>query len=343
MFDDLRLNLRIYSRLECFCQQINIPYGSFISIKPYFNQICSSDFTNINSNWTSILYSYGIDDEHSYDDFRLFALPQFRTLSSLCNVAKQTVIDNLIRFSSEILVSKEIQSYDIIHSQSETIITQFRITICEKFVWMFDFIRDMIQGNGILSSIQSNWYFQTLRKENLALLWTKSRSYGNEKNCSCGISSMCNSPAMIENTTIPGFRIGCYIIDSLLQSTLECLYNITCINLLKSFYSVQNVIISPLDKNHSSPNETVQNLVDRLLIDRWETNISYENYYHACSPRSCQYLIEERAGSLFIITTIIGFYGGLTVALKIVAPLLVNIKQYFFRRLQHTIHPENSL
>ncbi|UJR24291.1 hypothetical protein I4U23_027258 [Adineta vaga] len=295
----------------------------------------------MNSNWTNVLYSYGIDDEHSYDDYRLFALPQFRTLSSLCDLSKTTVMNNLNRFSSKILISKQIQSYEIIQSQIENAVTRFRSALCRTFVLTLNFIREMFQGNGIVSSIYSNWYFQTLRKESLAFLWTKPRSYGNENNCSCETNSMCSSPAMIENLSIPGFRIGCYVIDSLLQSTLECLYNISCINLMKSFYSVQDVTVIPLNTNLSSTNETVQSLVDRLLIDEWKFNISYENYYRTCSPRSCRYSIEERADPLYIIITIIGFYGGLTVALKIVAPLLMNIGRHFFRRFQNRIGVEN--
>ncbi|CAF0798760.1 unnamed protein product [Adineta ricciae] len=335
MFDNLRLNSRISSTLECFCQQIGISYKSFISIEPHFHQLCSSDFTNINSNWTRVLYSYGIDDEHSYDDYRLFALPQFRTLSLLCSVSKTTVTNNLIQFHSKTLINKQIQSYDVIQSQSESAIRRFRSSLCKTFVWTFDFIREMNQGNGIVSLIFSNWYFQTLKKEDKAYLWTKPRSYEDQNNCSCGISSMCSSSAKIENTSIPGLRIGCSIIDSFLQSTLECFYNISCINLLKSFYFVQDVLISPLNTNLSSSNETVQDLIDRLLIDEWKYNISYENYYRTCSPRSCRYTIEERVDALDILTRLIGFYGGLTIALKMITPLLMNILQHFFQRFQN--------
>ncbi|UJR38740.1 hypothetical protein I4U23_031405 [Adineta vaga] len=342
IFDSLRLDSRISPTLECFCQQITISYSSFISIQPHFHQLCSSDFTDPNSNWTSVLYSYGIDDEHTYDDYRLFALPQFRTLSSLCDTVKTIVTNNLIRFSSKTLINKQIQSYEIVQSQTENAILRFRSSICKIFVLTLNFIREVSQGNGILSSIYSNWYFQTLRKEDLAFLWTKPRSYGNNNNCSCATDSTCSSPAKIANSSIPGFRIGCYVIDSLLQSTLECLYDISCINLLKYFYSVQDVIVSPLNTSLSSSNETVQNLVDRLLINEWKFNISYENYYHTCSPHSCRYLIQERSDVLYIIVTIIGFYGGLPVALKIIAPLIMNIGQYFLRRFPNRTVPEHS-
>lgn len=81
------------------------------------------------------------------------------------------------------------------------------------------FIRYIAQGNGIVSVIQSNWYFHSLSKIQESSLWTTPRSYGDQNNSSCGTNSMCTSPAGINGSSIPGFRAGCY---TLLQSTLEC-------------------------------------------------------------------------------------------------------------------------
>ncbi|CAF0973173.1 unnamed protein product [Adineta ricciae] len=312
-----------------------------LSTKAYFHQLCSSDFVDKNSNWSNILYSYGIDDERPYDDFRVFALPQFLTLSLLCDAANRTFINNLVRFNSKILISKEVQSSDIVEFQVASEVTRFCRSTYERFVWMLDFVGNIAQGNGLDSFIQSIWYFQTLRKEDLAALWMKPRSCGNDNSCSCGTNFTCSSSAIINNYSISGFRIGCFVTNSLLQSTLECLYNLTCINLLESFYSIQDVRILPLNPNLSSPNETVQSLVAHLFIDTKQSNVSYEKYDETCSPRLCQYSIEERIHVLYTITAIIGFYRGLTVALEIVATILVNTGLFILRCQQNRIHPEN--
>ncbi|CAF4015884.1 unnamed protein product [Rotaria sp. Silwood1] len=347
-FNNLLMNLQYSPTLECQCQNITIPYNSFISISPYYHQLCSSDFINMNSGWINMLYLYGIDEEHPYDDFQLFALPQFRTLSSLCNLANQTLTDSLTSFASEVLINKQVQSREAIESQAETIITQFRLSTCRTFVRMLDFIREMAQGNGIVSTIQSNWYFHSINRIQFSSVWATPRSYGDENNCSCGTNSMCTSLALINGSLIPGFRIGCYVLDSLLQSTLECLYNVSCIDQIKYLYNVTNIVIRSLNQSFSFPNETVQSLVDNLLIDKLESNVSYEQYYAVCSPLSCTYSINKRVNPIYIITVIIGLYGGLTVALKLVTSLLMEIQYYFMiiirrRRIEPVVHiiPEN--
>ncbi|UJR19439.1 hypothetical protein I4U23_022569 [Adineta vaga] len=249
--------------------------------------------------------------------------------TSLSTLTKSITID----YPTQMIFNKlrlDSQIFPTLECPSRSEVLQFQLLTYRTFVWTLDFIREMAQGNGIISAIQSNWHYQTLNRKFWAQIWTKPYSYGNDKNCSCGTNSMCSSPAMFGNISIPGFRVGCYVIDSLLQSTLECLYNITCINLLKSLLDKQNVSVLPLNANLSSPKEIVQSLINHLFIDQWKADISYDKYYETCSSRSCRYSIEERVNFLYMITTIIGFYGGLTVVLKMLAPLLMNLKRFFF-------------
>jgi hypothetical protein len=71
--------------------------------------------------------------------------------------------------------------------------------------------------------------------------------------------------------------------------------------------------------------------VNALLVDQCKTNICSDQYYTACSPLSCTYSIEERVSLIYIVTVIIGLYGGLTVALKLVGPLMMETGHYFIR------------
>jgi hypothetical protein len=43
-------------------------------------------------------------------------------------------------------------------------------------------------------------------------------------------------------------------------------------------------------------------------------------------PLSCTYTITEQPNLIYIITTIIGLFGGLNVALKVIVPALVKIE-----------------
>jgi hypothetical protein len=220
----------------------------------------------------------------------------------------------------------------------EAALNQFRSSIPQTFMRKLDFIRQMAQGNGLVSSISSNWYILPFDVDDGNLALFAPRSFG-DNNCSCGIKSTCVSSAAIDDWIVPGFLVGCYPLESLFQSTLECLYNITCINGLKNPNQSSNMNINPLNSTLSSPNVTVQSLMNDLMLDRWEPNITYEDYYAICAPLSCTYIITEQANPIYIITTIIGLYGGLNVALKFIVPVLVKIGRYLIKCCRHRIEP----
>ena len=324
-FDRLRMNNDYLPTLQCPCQNITIPYQSFTSISFELHQLCSSDFIDTTSSWTTLLYSAMLSQHHSYDDFRLFALLHFRLLASLCQLANDTITDAAARFGMKKLITDQINIQETIEAKAQAALSQFRISTIRKFVRTLDLTRSVSQGNGIVSAIQSNWHFVAIDRINFDTVWTLPRSYGDQHTCSCMTSSLCTSSASINGSIIPGFRVGCYPLDSLLQSTLECLYYKNCLETLTSIDTSMNVTITPLNATISSPNVTVQSLVNDLLIDQWKTDVSYENYYSHCAPLSCSYSLNQRASLLYIITAIIGFYGGLSTALKIIAPALTKI------------------
>ena len=342
-FDQLRFNPQYSSTLECPCQNIAIAYNSFISITPHYHQLCSSEFVSTNSAWIPLLYSSTAGREYSYDDFRLFALPQFQLLAALCTVANATLSEAITRLDTSTMLSEKVQSRQTIESKANTTLNHFQLSIPRTFVRTLDFIRSIAQGNGIVSSILSNWHFHSLnttfiRHTNYPSLWPEPRSYG-ESNCSCGTSAMCSAQAVFNRSTVPGFRVGCYPLEALLQSTLECLYNVSCIDILRFMYRRSNFTVEPLNSTRSSPNATVQTLVDTLLVDRWETSVAYEQYYVACAPLSCTYTVTKQLDAVYVLTTIIGLYGGLMVVLKLIAPISVRIWQQLIRCCRQRVEP----
>jgi len=337
-FERLVSNPGYLSTLDCPCQNISISYDSFMSISPQYHQVCSSDFVVRNSSWIDLIHYRSNPVNYSYDDYRLFVVPHFRLLSYLCTLANDTLVDALSILRSNTLISKRAQSRQVVETQVESAIDQFRKSTPQTFMRMLDFIREMAQGNGLVSSIYSNWYVLPLQGKD-GFLSLGPRSYGID-NCSCGTNSMCMSFATIDTWKVPGFLVGCSPLESLLQSTLECLYNVTCIKrLIKPNEQYSNIIIRHLDATLSSPNVTVQSLMNELMVDRWERNITYEHYYATCAPTFCTYVPTERANPIYLITTIIGFYGGLTVALKMIVPVLVKFGRYLIMYRRQRIEP----
>ncbi|CAF1575623.1 unnamed protein product, partial [Adineta steineri] len=161
--------------------------------------------------------------------------------------------------------------------------------------------------------------------------FTNPRSYGN---CSCGSSATCISQSSIidvySNTVylyVPGIYTGCYVIESLLQSDLRCFYNQSCIDELQPFLALfSQMNVSALDKSllvQFMENSTVQELMDELMIETWNSSIMYESYYSECQPSQCSYTVDTKNSAIYIITTLIGVVGGLITVLKLMVPRIV--------------------
>ncbi|UJR06721.1 hypothetical protein I4U23_011010 [Adineta vaga] len=326
IFNQLISNKNYFSTLECPCQNLTIQYNLFVRIFPHFHQICLSDYVVDNSNWIKQFSQSFSNNNYSYDDFRRFIVPQFRALTALCNIAKVTVADALSTFMSATLISKRVESTETIQLQVNSAITQFHLSTNEAFVQMFDHVKDIIKGNRLMSTTLSNWYMDDYVTDFWYIVYVKitmsPHSYENGS-CFCGSNIICSSPAIIDGSIVPGFRVGCYPIESLLESTLECLYNVTCINQIQSEDFTSDSIFRSLNSTLSSPTVTVQSLVDALMVDQWETNFTYENYYSACAPLYCSYSVNMRFDKVYVFTTIMGLSGGLSILLKFIVPLLV--------------------
>jgi len=84
--------------------------------------------------------------------------------------------------------------------------------------------------------------------------------------------------------------------------------------------------IPALDASLSSrflENSTIEDLLDELMIEEWNSSILYDNYFNECEPTECTYTHQTKKSIIYIVTTIIGLIGGLTTALQLVVPRLV--------------------
>ncbi len=68
---------------------------------------------------------------------------------------------------------------------------------------------------------------------------------------------------------IPGIRVGCYPLNAALQSTLKCLYNQSCIDLLRDIFiiSISFLAIHHILSSQFYPNATAYSLANELLVE----------------------------------------------------------------------------
>ncbi|CAF4685569.1 unnamed protein product [Rotaria sp. Silwood2] len=152
------------------------------------------------------------------------------------------------------------------------------------------------------------------------------RSYNNDT-CSCAAlsSPSCWRPLdfVLNNgiITIPGFVGGCLPVDGLRQSTLECLFDSACLIMLSTLLNSSMV---PPSLNASIVTQfpylttTIGSIIDELFVEEWINTSNFSAYYQECSPHLCRVTLNENNNVIYMITTLLGFYSGLTLCLRFI-------------------------
>ncbi|CAF1577131.1 unnamed protein product, partial [Didymodactylos carnosus] len=111
---------------------------------------------------------------------------------------------------------------------------------------------------------------------------------------------------------------------ALLQSTLECFYQYECFHQLVLYmnygYLINTTLLDSSINSKYQTNSIVADLVSQLMVEQWNPNVSYDQYYQQCQPKQCTYTYVQQFVLTYIIATILGIFGGLTAVLRIIIP-----------------------
>ncbi|CAF0792169.1 unnamed protein product [Adineta steineri] len=320
--------------LTCECTQISINYEEFIQIQYKLHQVCRSDF--VTQEWIDyVANSYG-NDGTFYDTFRTTGTFVFQALSTLCVLVDQTISNSLTQFYSSQYVSEFVTPENVFQLQTDAFISQFILSTTNQFLLSLSMIRKTTQSNALLSGQLTNYRFYYNLDSSLT---TESVRYDD---CTCTSSATCieqytviNYPNFTQVFPLPGLYIGCYIIESLLQSNLKCFYDQVCIDTVQLYLGSSTFInVTALDISLSIQyleNSTIADILDELMVEEWNSSSIYDNYYSECQPSGCSYTVTTKNNAIYIITTLIGLVGGLITVLKLTVPMLVK----FARKCMH--------
>ena len=321
--------------LICPCTKISQTYQHFIDLNFTLHPVCSSSF--ITDAWITGLSNSWSTSPVSTTDFRVAATFQFQALKSFCELANETIHNSLSRFFATEYVTMDATPLAFFTAQTGTFIDQFIATTVKNFVLSFRIIRNIIQEAGLLTGAQRNAFLVVY--QSAISVYTYWWWYGE---CGCARSSRCHEPLAVYNSTsgqviysVPGFETGCYTVESLLQSSLECLYNRTCFDDL-SFYaglsgSSNMTLIDGSMLSRFSETSSVGELLDEMMVDRWNRSAVYERYYAGCRPKECAYTVRARNDVIYIVTTVFGLIGGLSTVLKILVPPTVRVVYHLYK------------
>ncbi|UJR38828.1 hypothetical protein I4U23_031493 [Adineta vaga] len=347
--------LETITSLQCSCSRLAIRYSSFLSMEPpTYHQVCSSDFvsqrwilhmfsTNMNPPNTSLNY---IEPWPHLFDFRSIATYQFRLLASFCDLINSTVTAALEQLVSQDFVSALLLPEFQFISQITSLFEQLKQSTASTFLASLRLIRAHMHNDALMTMPSSNWQFIDMNATEFTKVHTKPVLYGEPTaNCSCALTPLCVQPARIDgNVILPGLMVGCFPLESLLQSTLELLYNQTLVDFISN--SNNATFKALVSGTQDQPNvTTVESMLSELMVEQWKTitNLtSYADYYAQCSPSFCSYTYISRQDLLASITSLIAFIGGFSVGARIAMPFLIRFVQLIKRRRMrvHSAVPE---
>ena len=125
-----RPSLSTYQRLQaahpntlaCPCTQVAITYADFVSVTPKYHQVCSSDL--VSAQWIASLFNPGTV-HFTPLDFRLTAALQFRLLSLVCWLSRQTITDQDDEFFKGQLIIGRVLSPSSFADETDALIKKF--------------------------------------------------------------------------------------------------------------------------------------------------------------------------------------------------------------------------
>ena len=271
---------------------------------------------------------------------------QFQLLASLCLFVNRTIQDAI----DDYLLKCSLKSAGLFHqhhwkNQSEARTQFLNTSTIATFTRLLNLIRSTTYANSLQPAMQTSTMEilsilpgDSLEVDPFQTIWGDGR-----EECFCGVVAECISPVgfydmFAEETTgafdltivpldsVAGFVVSCFALDALLQSTLECFFDSTCLTTVLAYFPTSNITgndILNISQTLYPFDSTIEELVNNLLIEQWSSNISFSAYYSQCAPILCTYKLLQYNSFLQILTTLLGVYGGLTVVLRMCVPRVV--------------------
>ncbi|CAF1183739.1 unnamed protein product [Rotaria magnacalcarata] len=327
--------------ITCPCTQISIDYGIFIHVNYTLHQVCTSAF--VTKDWVTYLRIAQGTQFFSVFDFRLTSQFTFPVLRSLCQLVNDAILNSLAHFYVTQYVSGYVIPSSLLESQAQALVNELRASTINEFSGSLDIVRQTTQANALHSALQSNAYNYLVPGYTYINIWPM--FYGN---CSCETSPECStSSAFYDGPTVSvlslvrGMRTGCYILEALLQSCLECFFDPICFDSLISYLN-STVIWNGTVMNRTAPSRflttsTVGDILDELMIEIWNWTLTFDDYFEECRPIACSYTVTTRNDVVNIVTTLIGLVGGLVTGLKLIVPNLVIAVYYVLRKRKRRV------
>lgn len=210
-----------------------------------------------------------------------------------------------------------------LQARANTFLSAFQTQTQSAFQQALQLNRDSNQGNQLLTASFTNAYLHRYNQSGLTrsaveIWWFNPL----DSACNCGTSieacllsfaQYCETSMFaiylqcyaLSNQTINGLVLGCDPMEGVLHSTLECLFDLKCVQMILfavQYYSVslgdsiRPTNIQALDDTfllYFKPNAMILDIVNTLMIEQWISTIDFELYFTQCHPIVCLYTFTQ--------------------------------------------------
>ena len=330
--------------LQCACSDVSMSYDNFtIHLNVSFHPVCASDF--VSEKWFTYFNSYntGFAWWLQIHDFREWGALFFQLLQSFCSLANSTVNSAAEEFRMSPFITFAAMPPLQFQVQVDEALRLFQKSTTALFARPLQLFRASDQGNALISLVGTNWQLKIGSTVGNSPLLSIPITYNNGT-CSCATSSLCSEPAAFYNLStsqvyiVDGVFFGCSCLESILLSSLSCFFSESCTfefidamsrGIPSNYWNINKPNISsipvPSSQSHFKVNDTVETIVNRLFIDTWSNETSYQRYYNACAPSHCTYSYRRRLDISYVVTTFLSVFNGLSIGLHVAAPYAVRI------------------
>ena len=339
IYEQLRQSKGVYS-LQCPCTHVSVTYEKFVQANTTLNDVCSSPF--VKDAWIQNIFGNGSWSRSDPTDLRGRGVIYFQSIRSLCFLFQENITQYASHFLASSFISAQVLSETQLITQVNDTLEQVKASSRADHGAMYGFGRELGNDIQMVTIYSTSWVFAPVKYDpNLVGLPIPliPVSHGN---CSCGVSSKCLEPTTLDGQVVPGLVLGCLPLESIFQSSLACLYNQTCIDQI-NLKKLNVTALVPPTNHELSIDRTIEKLVDNALDLQWSVDINYTRFFDECHPVICSYSVNERRDTIQIIVTLLGFYGGLTVALRYAVSYFIAFVRRIVRKLKQTtndVQPE---
>ena len=327
----------------CPCSRATISYAKFTSTIVHYHPVCQSIF--VSDDWINHLFNPDFGKIYQ-GDFRALASNYFQLIATFCSHAKKSVHDTLDHFRSETLLTPQVLSLDSLHAQIKVKSQFLQSSTINNVIQLLQIVRITVQSNLLQTAIP----LSTIMYRNLVIgidsLQRRDTGFMSSETpiCICSSNENCSVPSgffqsdrginrQIKSAldfpllaNVSGFCIGCFPVESLLQSTLECLFDASCLETIHTFIPISNltdIYAFNISETQFPSNTSIETLIKKLFIEKWLMKPSFSDYYTQCTPILCSFTWSKRNNPLYVSTKLLGLYGGLTTALRVIVWVIV--------------------